>query len=63
VDQSGDSPIAICIVESPKGALFEGRGTNKKIAKADACRKAMKAEKNQEDISRESKNMTNDYFS
>ena len=38
----GDTKIAICQVQLPNGNQFEGRGTNKKLAKADACRKAMK---------------------
>ncbi|CAF4362164.1 unnamed protein product [Rotaria sp. Silwood2] len=41
-DKGGDRPIAVCIVRMPNGTLFEGRGVNKNIAKANACREAMK---------------------
>ncbi|CAF4696846.1 unnamed protein product, partial [Rotaria magnacalcarata] len=34
--------MAVCIVQMPNGSLFEGRDVNKKLAKANACRKAMK---------------------
>ena len=42
--------MAVCMVQLPNRAQVEGRGTNKRKAKADACRKAMKAHENHEYI-------------
>ncbi|CAF3158650.1 unnamed protein product [Rotaria sp. Silwood2] len=41
-DKDGDKPMAVCIVQMLDGAKVEGRGLSKKIAKANACREAMK---------------------
>lgn len=43
-------PIAVCIVQLPEGLSVEGRGTNKKAARANACQKAMKVYDNQKTI-------------
>ncbi len=43
IDNGDDTPIAICTVQLLKEAPVTGRGNNKKKAKVDACRKAMKA--------------------
>ncbi len=59
-DESGDTPIAICVVQLPEGTQVEGRGTNNRKAKADACQKAMKAYENHEYIDKESKDPIND---
>ena len=31
----------VCIVQMPDGNQYEGHGTNKKLAKYDACQKAI----------------------
>ncbi|CAF3752172.1 unnamed protein product [Rotaria sp. Silwood1] len=49
-DKDGDKPMAVCIVQMLDGAQFEGRGLNKKIAKANACREAMKHQQHNEYI-------------
>ncbi len=37
VDETG----AVCLVQMPNGTLYEGHGTNKKLAKYDACQQAL----------------------
>ncbi len=46
IDNSDDTLIAICTVQLSEEAPVTGRGTNKKMAKVDACRKAMEAHEN-----------------
>lgn len=60
IDESGDTPITICTVQLPGEAQVEGRGTNNKKAKADACRKAMKAHENYAHTDKGSKDPIND---
>lgn len=60
IDESDDNPIAICIVQLPEGAQVEGRGTNNRKAKADACRKAMKAHEDHAHTDKGSKDTIND---
>ncbi|CAF3393836.1 unnamed protein product [Rotaria socialis] len=50
IDKGGDTQMAVCIVQMPNGSLFEGRGVNKKLAKANACRQAMKQQQHNENI-------------
>ncbi|CAF2139709.1 unnamed protein product [Rotaria magnacalcarata] len=50
IDKGGDTQIAVCIVQMPNGSLFEGRGVNKKLAKAHACRQAMKQHQHNENM-------------
>lgn len=38
-----DRMISICRIQMPNGTVYQGEGTNKKTAKANACRKAMKS--------------------
>ncbi|CAF3207657.1 unnamed protein product [Rotaria sp. Silwood2] len=42
-DTDKETTISIYIVETANGCQFEGYGANKKMAKADACRKAIKS--------------------
>ncbi|CAF3562121.1 unnamed protein product [Rotaria sp. Silwood1] len=42
-DTDKDIIISICIIETVNGCQFEGCGANKKMAKADACRNAIKS--------------------
>lgn len=37
IDENG----AVCIAQMPNGTQCEGHGTNKKLAKYDACQQAM----------------------
>ncbi|CAF3242033.1 unnamed protein product [Rotaria sp. Silwood2] len=48
IEKGGDSPMTVCVVQMPNGARFEGYGSNKKIAKANACREAMKQKQHNE---------------
>ncbi|CAF2152130.1 unnamed protein product [Rotaria magnacalcarata] len=50
IDKGGDTQMAVCIVQMPNGSLFEGRDVNKKLAKANACRKAMKQHQHNENM-------------
>ncbi|CAF1375740.1 unnamed protein product [Rotaria sordida] len=38
-----ETTISICIIEATNGCRYEGYGTNRKMAKANACRKAIKS--------------------
>jgi dsRNA-specific ribonuclease len=40
-----DETETICIVQMPSGSIYEGHGKSKKLAKYDACQKALDSER------------------